>query len=166
MKTFTKFILLMLVLLAAAAPAFAQDPVPTPSADDVNRIAKNLYCPVCENVPLDTCGTAACQQWRAEIHDKLSQGWSEQDIYDYFVLKFGDRVLAEPPRRGFNWLFYIVSPLALLAGVYILWRGVREWRMPLEEPQAAVLSAKENAAGKKEYVSRMEEELRKRQSGK
>ena len=28
---------------------------PTPSDDEVNAIARQLYCPVCENTPLDVC---------------------------------------------------------------------------------------------------------------
>ena len=40
------FILLSQVF---ALPAFAQDGGPTD--DDVNVIARELYCPVCENIP-------------------------------------------------------------------------------------------------------------------
>ncbi len=40
------------------APALAQGQPPTD--DEVNRIAKQLYCPVCENTPLDVCPTQAC----------------------------------------------------------------------------------------------------------
>ena len=34
---------------------------PTPTDDAVNKIAKQLYCPVCENTPLDVCPTEACR---------------------------------------------------------------------------------------------------------
>ena len=73
-----------------------------------SKLLKQLFCPVCENIPLDTCGTAACEQWRGIIRDKLAEGWSEEEIKAYFVDQYGDRVLAEPPARGFNWVIYIV----------------------------------------------------------
>ena len=57
-------------LFSPASPAKAQEP--TPSANEVNAVAKQLYCPVCENVPLDVCPTQACAQWRATIREKLS----------------------------------------------------------------------------------------------
>ena len=38
------------------------------------------------------------------IREKLDEGWSDEEIYDYFVLLYGDRVLATPPPRGLNWL--------------------------------------------------------------
>ena len=60
-----------------------------PSDDEVNTIAKQLYCPVCENVPLDVCGTKACAQWRDDISDKLADGWNEEQIKQYFSDRYG-----------------------------------------------------------------------------
>jgi cytochrome c-type biogenesis protein CcmH len=100
-------------LLAAAQAA-------PPSDDDVNRIASQLFCPVCENVPLDECQTAACDQWRELIRQKLAEGWSDQEIKDYFVTQYGDRVLGAPPRRGANWLLYVLPPLVFLAGLGLI----------------------------------------------
>ena len=58
---------------------------PTPTDDEVNRIAQQLYCPVCENTPLDVCPTEACRQWRDLIRQQLSEGWTEEQIQQYFV---------------------------------------------------------------------------------
>jgi cytochrome c-type biogenesis protein CcmH len=142
----------------AVSPVLAQDP--TPSDDEVNEIAEDLYCPVCENIPLDTCGTEACEQWRGVIRDKLSEGWTEEQIKNYFVAQYGDRVLAEPPRRGFNWLIYVVPPAVFAAGVYLLYQGFLSWRKLEEEPAAPEADVEQGA---EEYLSRVEEELRKRQ---
>src|SRR5829696_5530567 len=72
---------------------------PTPTDDEVNRIAKQLYCPVCESTPLDVCPTEACRQWRDLIRTMLAEGKSEAEIKQYFVEHYGDRVLNEPPNR-------------------------------------------------------------------
>src|SRR5712692_2311087 len=74
-------VVLAIFAILLAAPASAQGP----NLDDqVNRIAKGLYCPVCPNTPLDVCDTPACVQWRAQIKEKLLAGESEQQIHDYF----------------------------------------------------------------------------------
>ena len=99
---------------------WAEAQTPTPSDDEVNRIAGQLYCPVCENVPLDECQTAACDQWRELIRQKLAEGWSEDEIKTFFVDQYGDRVLGTPPRRGVNWLLYVLPPLVFLAGLGLL----------------------------------------------
>lgn len=88
---------LLLVTLLIVYPTAAQQTDPRNVTDDqVNAIAHGLYCPVCENITLDVCGTAACADWRAEIRTMLEAGWTEQQIVDDFVRRFGDRVVGTP----------------------------------------------------------------------
>src|SRR5574339_1262579 len=91
----TNYKLLLAVLLALGLAiglrVIASAQGPTPTDDDVNRIAKQLYCPVCENTPLDVCPTEACRQWRALIRQQLGEGWSEERIQEYFVQQYGAR---------------------------------------------------------------------------
>jgi cytochrome c-type biogenesis protein CcmH len=148
------------VALAGTTPGQAQEVTPSGVTDDqVNGVAKQLYCPVCENIPLDVCPTTACAQWRALIREKLSQGWSEDQIKDYFVAQYGDRVLAAPPARGLNWLVYLIPPVAFIAGVFILYRAMRAWKQP---PPAPVEPAQPKAGPVDPYAARLEEELRRR----
>jgi len=90
-------------LLIVQTPGYAQTEPPV-SDDEVNRLASELYCPACENVPLEVCPTKACAQWRELIREKLALGWNDEEIKAYFATQYGDQVLAVPPRRGFNWL--------------------------------------------------------------
>ena len=152
---------LMLALLISGA-ALAQDPQPTPdtsmiSDDQVNAIAKQMYCPVCENTPLDVCPTQACAQWRELIRLRLAEGWSEDQIKDYFVEQYGVRVLGAPPAKGFNWLVYLIPPLAIVAGAVILFQALKGMQ---KKSQPAVQA--ETPAPADDYVRRIEEELRKR----
>lgn len=141
--------------VVTAGPASAQEP--TPSDDEVNIIARQLYCPVCENVPLDVCPTQACAQWRATIREKLGLGWSEQQIKDYFVAQYGDRVLAAPPARGLNWLVYLLPPLVLIGAGLLLGQTMRRWqRAGAQSPPPPAPSEADP------YVQRVEEELKRR----
>ena len=139
--------------------AFAQNS--TPTDDEVNAIAKKLYCPVCESTPLDVCPTEACKDWREQIRQMLADGNNEKEILQYFVDQYGDKVLAEPPRTGLNWLVYILPPVIILIGAIILFRALRAWT----RPAAASAGAGESDAkpvAQDEYVKRLEEELKKR----
>jgi cytochrome c-type biogenesis protein CcmH len=158
---FTAIILFGLFASVMAADAVrAQEPLPqSPSDDEVNAIAKQLYCPVCENIPLDVCPTQACAQWRELIREKLVEGWSEDEIKTYFVAQYGDRVLAQPPASGLNWLVYIIPPLAILGGIYILYRALRAWRQP---PEGEIEAQPTIEAVDDDYVARIEDELRQR----
>jgi len=159
-KRYSSLLASLLVAMLAMGSTFtdtalAQDE--QPSDDEVNAIAKGLYCPVCENVPLDVCPTLACKQWRDTISEKLAQGWSQDQIEQYFVNQYGDRVLATPPASGLNWLVYLLPPLVFIAGAVILGSAIRSWRVP---PQPKGQAANEPSADP--YLERVEEELRSR----
>ena len=132
---------------------------PTPTDDDVNRIARQLYCPVCENTPLDVCPTEACRQWRDLIRSMLAQGKSEAEIKQYFVEQYGARVLAEPPNRL---VAYLVPAVAILLGAFLLFRGFQMWMKPSMAEAGAADADREAKPVQDPYVARLEEELKKR----
>ncbi len=150
------FLLLLTALLVTPASAQGSNP---PTDDEVNAVASQLYCPVCENTPLDVCPTQACAQWRDLIRLMLSQGKSEAEIKQYFVDNYGARVLNEPPRTGLNWLAYLVPPVVILLGAGFLVRALRGMKKPVA---AAPTQGQENEAPADEYVARLEEEVRKK----
>lgn len=122
---------LMLLTVTFTGTVTAQQPAPNVD-DQVLRISKNLYCPVCTGVPLDICETQACVQWRALIREKLLAGESEQQIRAYFIAQYGERVLGAPPPEGFNLSAYILPVVVLLIGAVILFFTARSW---LKRPQ-------------------------------
>ena len=156
-RTVWIFLIMTVLTLGWVNQVSAQ--APTPSDDDVNAIARELFCPVCENTPLDVCPTQACAQWRALIREKLSQGWTAEQIKQYFTEQYGARVLSEPPRQGLNWLVYIIPPALMLVGVYILYRAFQSMRKPI------LIEGDDDEADEPvsdEYLRRVEEELKKR----
>jgi cytochrome c-type biogenesis protein CcmH len=156
---------LILTLIALTSAALAQNgavSTPTPAArrivtqDDINRIARQMYCPVCENEPLDACRTAACQQWRAQIGQMLSEGQTEQQIKDYFVARYGVRVLAQPPAEGTSLWLYVLPVVGLLLGIVVVVWIMR--RMRARASQSAALPPASPSTGD-EYVDQVERDL-------
>lgn len=157
--------LILVLSRLATATVFAQDS--TPTDDEVNAVAKDLFCPVCENTPLDVCPTDACKEWREEIRGMLADGKSEAEIKQHFVDYYGARVLSEPPRVGFNWLVYVVPPIVIVAGIFVLFRAFRAWSQPpatdtVPETETGVNKEDASPSSDDEYIARMEEELKKR----
>jgi cytochrome c-type biogenesis protein CcmH len=157
---FIPLFLALLFSVVLVTTVAAQEPAANePTADEVNRIAKQLYCPVCPSTPLDVCETKACEDWRALIRDKLAAGESEEAIIDYFVAQFGTRVLAAPPRRGPTLLVWLIPPLGLLAGGWLFWRLLRSRRSDLA-PVTPALNGQESLSIPTEYLTRLEEDVR------
>ena len=136
---------------------------PSPSDDEVNAIAKQLFCPVCESTPLDVCPTEACRQWRELIREMLADGKSEREIKQYFVEHFGARVLNEPPNKLAS---YAVPVIAFLLGAIMLFRGFQMWIKPANtdiaiEGGADVPEMEAKPIPQDDYVAKLEEELKK-----
>lgn len=151
----TSYLYLFILLTASLflinwdGPVLAQEA--TPSADEVNWIASQLFCPVCENIPLDECATEACDAWRDLIRQRLAEGWTDEEIKDYFVAQYGDRVLGEPPPRGLNWLLYLLPPTVILVGLAFMVAKLK--RQPEAQPNDPLET-------KDPYLERVERDLR------
>lgn len=157
MKKILSITLLLLILASASASVvFAQDGFPTD--DDVNKIAKQLYCPVCESTPLDVCPTEACRQWREVIRTMLIEGKNEAEIKQHFATQYGIRVLNVPPNP---WLTYFVPGVVILIGAALLFRGFQLWKKPLVAESVSD-EAEAEPVQQDEYLAKMEAELKRR----
>lgn len=149
-------IITLLMLVGLALPAAAQDI----TDDQVNEVARKLYCPVCENIPLDVCPTQACAEWRAEIRTQLANGATEQDVINDFVARYGEQVVGtplDPMLRALSLLTpWLIGLVAIVAAGYILvrWRG--------GQPQRVVASVDASAKDDDYYRARIEQDLQAR----
>ncbi len=157
----TRKIVLSLLAIAASfmavAVVYAQSGYPTD--DDVNRVAKQLYCPVCPNTPLDVCETKACQDWRADIRDKLAAGWTDDQVIEYFVQRYGERVLAEPRRSGFTSFVWFLPIVSVAIGLVVLAQILRGWKAKRRAAVAAPTARADDIPP--EVLQRLEKELKK-----
>ena len=146
-----------------AQPEFqTMDPPPGITANQVNDVAQQLWCPLCSGVRLDVCELKACDQMKDMIAIKLSEGEDVESIKAYFIDQYGPQVLGEPPREGFNWLAWIMPFLMLALGGAFLWtraRGMVKTDIGLETSTGRDASAKK-APAVDDYESKLEEELK------
>ncbi len=122
MKSFSRNLFLLLVLLGLSSCASSPELTVRQSVsdDEVNQIASKLYCPICENIPLDVCPSKACSDWRELIRSLIIEGKSEKEITQFFSEQYGWKVLSMPPRVGFNWFLYTLPPaITILGGLMV-----------------------------------------------
>ena len=155
----TILVLLGVVLLAATAAA-QEAPPDTVTYDEVNDIAARMYCPICEMEPLHTCRAQTCIDWREEIREQLADGQSEEQIINYFVSSYGERVVGIPEDEGLR-LFSLAGPIAvsLLAlgiGVYTFRRWQANNAAYAQQPTIETT----DDGGDDDYRSRLENDLR------
>lgn len=113
-------VILVITIALIAAQAAAQDLDARAQA-----IAARLRCPVCQNESVADSPAELAAQMRALIREKLAASETEEQIVAYFVSKYGDWILLEPPRRGLLWLVWIAPAVALLGGALIVFTYLR-----------------------------------------
>ncbi len=149
-------LILSIALLAIAIAVHAQDGGATDN--DVIRVAERMYCPVCENIPLDDCETIACVEWKEEIRAQLAAGRSDQEVINSFVARFGDNVVGVPQDPLLRALTVIMpllaTALALGFGVSTFRRFGAQRKLRLEPEPARVGEMSDEA-----YRQRLEEDL-------
>jgi cytochrome c-type biogenesis protein CcmH len=89
------------VLADGPGDAGAQDP-----EAQALQIEKQLLCPQCTNKRLDVCELPICDDMRTLIRERLAAGDAPGDIILFFSNRYGDRVLADLPKSGFNLVLF------------------------------------------------------------
>lgn len=137
MRLFAALLVTALPLAAAAQAPVAPDPrtvVGEPSGSplsgerldaEAERIASLLRCPSCQGLSVQDSPTEISQQMRAQVHDMVAEGFTEEQILGYFERSYGEFVRLQPPLRGINWLVWLAPLAALLAGGWVVFRTLR-----------------------------------------
>ena len=149
--------LVALVALACTSNALSDVPELEQRAYSLNQA---IMCPVCPGESIDQSQNALAVQMRAIVIDKMTAGWSEQQIKDFFVERYGPSVLLEPPTEGISLAAWVVPPAVILGAVIALLLALRWMR---RSPGPGVATRGEEPAltmgERKEYFKRIEAAL-------
>ena len=123
-------LLVAVAALAFAAPALASEQHPT-----LTELEDQLMCPVCAGETLAQSDSLPAQRIKAHLQQRIRQGWTRSRIIDEEVDVWGTRILAAPPRHGFDLLAWVLPLAGILAAAGVL--GVLAWRWSRrrEEPE-------------------------------
>ena len=134
----------VVALVSTSAPAlWAQ--APTSVADSVradsvleartSELAAELRCAVCQGISIQESPSALAREMRDIVKEQLRDGRTPAEVKAYFVSKYGEWVLLEPPARGLNLMIYVLPGVLLLGGLVFIGVMVRRWTTaPAVEP--------------------------------
>lgn len=146
------FILVTVVVLVPVQ-ALAQGPDEALEAQ-ARELERKLLCPICPQQTLDRSETELSRQMKALIRKKLAEGETPEQILAYFVDRYGEKVLASPPRRGWGFLLWFLPILPISVAAVALYLRLRRL--------ASSASPATSKPLEKRYLERLEKELRER----
>ncbi|MGD9652498.1 MAG: cytochrome c-type biogenesis protein CcmH [Candidatus Dadabacteria bacterium] len=150
----TTLALTVLFLFSAAAIATEK------SLDDrVNEIAYLLMCPVCQGQSVAESNSNLANDMRQIIRKQLEEGKTNQEVIDYFVSSYGDSILASPPKKGINWLLWVMPGVAVVLGAVGIALFLHKSKRP--EDEVEFIPAAPGEESESEYLKKVDEELKK-----
>jgi cytochrome c-type biogenesis protein CcmH len=143
----------LIALSLAAAP---QDPQALER--EAKQIETMLIAPCCWSQQVSLHQSAAVDEIKANIRRLLAQNKTRQQILDAYVSEYGDRILAEPPARGFSAALYVLPWVFLAGSIGLVVTVVRRLRAPASRARAAAPRAP--SVESEAEADRLDEELR------
>ncbi len=109
----TRAAILVAIVAAIATPVGTAGP---PRQADLEA---EIVCPTCKTT-LDQSNSPIAARMKAYIRVRIAAGDSAAEIKAQLVDQFGPAVLAEPPKRGFDLLAWLLPLGALVVGAFVV----------------------------------------------
>jgi len=121
-------ILIFIVFFSLSASVMSQSsPVQEPMVFDTpeqearfKQLTLELRCTVCQNQNLADSDAQLAHDLRAEVHEMLLAGSSDDEIKQFMVDRYGDFVLYRPPVQSNTYLLWIAPLLLFLVGALVV----------------------------------------------
>jgi cytochrome c-type biogenesis protein CcmH len=130
---------LVIVLALIAGPALAVQPdevMDDPVLEERAReISAGLRCPVCRNESIDDSNAVISRELRLLVRELLAEGYTDREVVDAIVLRYGEYVLLRPEASGVNLVLWLAAPAMLIAALGVGWMTVRR-RSTAVQPEA------------------------------
>lgn len=100
------------------------------AADDLEAreaaLAAKLRCVVCQNQTVAESQAPIAKDMRRVIAEQLEQGRSDAEVVAFFEQRYGTFVRYTPPWKPSTWLLWCAPFIALVVGLVLLWRTLRQ----------------------------------------
>lgn len=119
--------LLLSVLLAQgyAPPRQGQDPLDAEREARVQRVGKLLRCAVCQGVSISDSPASMARAQLDKVRELVVAGKTDDEIFDYFVERYGEWALMEPRKSGVALGLWVAPFLLLAGGGLLVWNALR-----------------------------------------
>ncbi len=100
-------------------------------------VSAQLRCPVCQGLSIQDSPSELAREMKSLVREQLRSGKSPDEIKAYYVSKYGNWILLEPPASGISLLVYVLPALALVGGALFIVFITRRW---LHNPAKVVVA--------------------------
>jgi cytochrome c-type biogenesis protein CcmH len=92
---------------------------PTPQ-DRARALGSSIKCPVCQGEAIADSPSETATAMMEVVAEKVDEGLSDDQIFEYFRVRYGDGILLDPPFRGRTLLLWLLPVAAVGVGVFMI----------------------------------------------
>ena len=133
--------------------------VVSPVEQREHALNKSLMCPVCPGESIDQSQVALAVQMRGVVREKLAAGWTDEQVREFFVERYGPSVLLEPPTEGISLAVWLVPPIGVVAAIGVFIVVLRSMRRRPEPVNDNVIVDAVSDEDLHPYFERIEESM-------
>ena len=115
-----KFILLILFLILS----FQKLLMANNNSSTVDKISKNLRCLICQGQSVYDSQSDFALSMKTLIKNKLQEGKSEKQIYDYLKNQYGEWIVYDPEFNKKNLILWAFPLILFIFGGLLIYRKV------------------------------------------
>ena len=86
------------------------------------EISQNIKCLVCQNQSIDESNSEIAKDLKVLIKNKLKDGVSDDEIYNFLRDRYGDSILLRPPLKTNTILLWFLPFIILVFGSFFVIR--------------------------------------------
>ena len=90
------------------------------------EISQNIRCLVCRNQSIDESNSELAKDLRVLIKEKIIDGLSDKEIYNYLSNRYGDYILLNPPFKTNTILLWLLPFLILISGCFVMFKFLKK----------------------------------------
>ncbi len=99
---------------------FNLNTVKADNQEKINQITKNLRCLVCQGQSVYDSDSEFANSLKTLVKQRLDEGLSENQIYDYLKIKYGEWILYDPELNKNTLILWLLPILIFLTGGAII----------------------------------------------
>jgi cytochrome c-type biogenesis protein CcmH len=88
--------------------------------DRIEALGKRIKCPVCQGEPIADSPSETSRAMMDIVAERVEAGETDDQIVDYFVSRYGDGILLDPPFEGRTLALWLLPGVALIAGIVLI----------------------------------------------
>lgn len=129
------------------------DPLDSAREARVQRLGSQLRCPVCQGSSIADSPSSMARAQLDKVRELVAEGKSDDEIYAYFVARYGEWALLSPKKDGITGVLWVAPVLMLGFGALFL------FLRKTAKPAAAALATTPSPDDADPFLSQVRKDL-------